>query len=224
MSTHRTTITGQHTTTVVAREDLAPTAYVLRLDRGGLAFVPGQCVILGIAGGRDQREYSIYSPIAAATLDVLIREVEGGKVSRQLRRCAPGVEVTIEGPVGFFTLDDVVPSRDEVLFVATGTGIAPFHCMAGSMVGLNYRVLHGVRAASEAFGRATFDRARHVLCASREAAGDFAGRVTDYLRAHPVNPRVRCYLCGNARMIDEAYDILAQQGVPADNIRAEVYF
>ncbi|MDA0576471.1 MAG: FAD-binding oxidoreductase [Verrucomicrobia bacterium] len=224
MSTHRTTLTGQHTTTVVACESLSATAYVLKLDRQGLVFQPGQCVILGVADGRDQREYSIYSSLASPTLDVLIREVEGGKVSRQLRRCKAGEMVTIEGPVGFFTLDDMAPARDAFLFIATGTGIAPFHSMVASLPGLRYRVLHGVRTADEAFGRKTFDAAQYVLCTSRDAGGDFAGRVTDCLQAHPAVPGTQCLLCGNVKMIDEVYDVLARQGVSSDTIRAEVYF
>ncbi|MCE9616578.1 MAG: oxidoreductase [Lentisphaerae bacterium] len=221
---HRTTLTGQHTTTVLAREDLTPSAYILHLDRQGLDFIPGHCVVLGCVGKREQREYSIFSPTTAPDLAVLIKEVEQGRVSHQLRQCKPGEPVLIEGPVGFFTLDDVDIQRDRVLFVASGTGIAPFHCMVGSRPGMDYRILHGVRTSAEAYGRATFDPARHVLCTSREEGGTFSGRVTDYLRGHPVAPETRCFLCGNVRMIDEVYDILANQGVPADNIRAEVFF
>lgn len=221
---NRTTLTGQHTTTVVAVRDLTPSAYVLSVERQGLAFTPGQCVILGREGQREQREYSIYSTLSADTLDVLIREVPSGAVSRQLRQCHAGDAVTIEGPVGFFTIEDTDLTRDRFLFVASGTGIAPFHSMVGSYPGLDYQVLHGVRYGAEAYGREQFAPARHVLCTSRDQAGSVTGRVTDYLRANPVAPGTYCLLCGNVKMIDEVYDILEAQGLARDHIRAEVYF
>ncbi len=220
-----TTLTGLNIATVVAVRRLMASACVLSLERRDTAFVPGQCVILGQPGAREQREYSIYSGVASPTLDVLIRRVEGGAVSGRLCDCLPGDRLQCEGPVGFFTLADDDRSRERYLFVATGTGIAPFHAMAASYPDLDYQVLHGVRTAEEAFGRDAFAADRHVLCLSRDAgAAGYAGRVTDYLRAHPVEPDRICLLCGNVRMIDEAHDILVAQGVPADRIRAEVYF
>jgi len=65
---------------------------------------------------------------------------------------------------------------------------------------------------------------RLVACVSREAGGDFHGRVTDYLRRHPVQPATLCYLCGNSDMIYEAVDILKGYGVPPAHLFAEVYF
>ncbi|MFP4535433.1 MAG: hypothetical protein ACLFNP_06895 [Spirochaetaceae bacterium] len=53
---------------------------------------------------------------------------------------------------------------------------------------------------------------------------EYYGRVTDYLRAHPVSPEAACFLCGNCDMIYEAFDILQEQGIPHDRLFAEVYF
>ena len=54
--------------------------------------------------------------------------------------------------------------------------------------------------------------------------GTFHGRVTDYIQSNPVNKDTLCYLCGNSDMIHDAYDILTEQGVPSENLHAEVYF
>jgi ferredoxin-NADP reductase len=59
---------------------------------------------------------------------------------------------------------------------------------------------------------------------ARGEGGDYRGRVTAWLRSHPVEPQRLCYLCGNSAMIDEAYAILRKQGVPRDHLFAEVYF
>lgn len=52
----------------------------------------------------------------------------------------------------------------------------------------------------------------------------FRGRITEYLRAHSVDPESSCYLCGNSDMIYEAFAILRSSGVPRSRLFAEVYF
>ena len=63
-----------------------------------------------------------------------------------------------------------------------------------------------------------------TLPASRDASGDFHGRVTEYLSENPVSPDTLCYLCGNCDMIHDVFDILEKQGVNSDNVFTEVYF
>jgi len=204
--------------------DLSPSAYVLRLDRGGLSFQPGQYVVVGLPGRLDRREYTIYSGAGEEHLEILVKEVEGGLVSPALRRCRPGEELAVQGPLGFFTIKEEHRAGGRFLFVATGTGISPFHCFAASYPGLDYRLLHGVRYAGELYDREAFAPARRAACVSREQAGDYRGRVTAWLREHPADPESLCYLCGSCDMIYEAFDILRGQGLPTERLFAEVYY
>ena len=115
------------------------------------------------------------------------------------------------------------------LFVATGTGVSPFHCFARDNPGLDYLLLHGVRDPAELYDRGSFARDRFVPCISRgggaESAGNaYAGRVTSWLSEQPVDASRYCYLCGNSDMIYEAYALLRKRGVPHSHIFAEVYF
>ena len=207
---------------------LSPSAYVLRLERGAVAFEPGQYVTLGQAGSTARREYSVYSGCRDPFLEVLIKQVEGGTVSSQLARLAPGAPLDCDGPFGYFTLP--APRRAvPLLFIASGTGIAPFHSFARSYPGLNFRLLHGVRTASERYDSTEYPADRYLPCLSRapeaEAPhGSYRGRVTDWLRDHPVAPGTACYLCGNSEMIFAAFDILKKQGIPGADLFAEVYF
>jgi ferredoxin--NADP+ reductase/benzoate/toluate 1,2-dioxygenase reductase subunit len=203
--------------------NLSPSAYVLRMERNGLEFAPGQYINVGLAGRHDMREYSVYSGAGEGFLEILVKEVEGGLVSRKLRRCKPGDEVAVEGPFGFFTIPPEARSGGRLLLIATGTGISPFHCFALSYPGLDYRLLHGVRETSELYEHSVFG-GRVTSCLSRGEGGDFSGRVTDHLRARPADPGTLCYLCGNCDMIYEAFDILRGQGVPSRQLFAEVYF
>ena len=207
---------------------LSASAYVLRLERGALAFEPGQYVTLGVAGSTARREYSVYSGCGDAFLEVLIKQVEGGVVSHQLARLRPGAVLECDGPFGYFTIP---PARrgGALLFIASGTGIAPFHSFVRSYPGLDYRLLHGVRTASEQYDRTEYPADRYLPCLSRAAGaaappGSFRGRVTDYLRGHPAAPGTACYLCGNSEMIFAAFDILKKQGIAGADLHAEVYF
>ena len=213
---------------VRALRRLSPSAYVLRLERGGLAFEPGQYVTLGLPGSTARREYSIYSGSGDPFLEVLVKQVEGGAVSHQLARLAPGAVLELDGPFGYFLVAEAARSRP-LLLVASGTGIAPFHCFTRSYPDLNYRLLHGVRTAAETYDRGVYPAGRYLACVSREPAaapapGWFRGRVTAYLRQHPAAAGTLCYLCGNSEMIFEAFDILKAAGIPSTDLFAEVYF
>jgi ferredoxin--NADP+ reductase len=208
---------------VIEVRDLSETAYVLRFDRRGLLFDPGQYIALGLPGRIERREYSIYSSVDDDGLEVLVKEVAQGLVSCQLRRLEPGAELAVEGPYGFFTIDREMRGRGFTL-IATGTGISPHHCLVLSYPQLDYTVLHGVRHPEECYDRKVFEPHRYVRCISRNDGGDFRGRVTDYLEQHPQDPERLFYLCGNCDMIYEAFDILRGQGVPPEHLFAEVYF
>lgn len=212
--------------TVLAVRDLTEAAYVLRFERGGFDFVPGQYLSIGIPGEFPVRDYSIYSPPDRPYLEVLVREVPGGDLSPRLRKLAPGDAIAVEGPFGFFTIP--ADFTGPVFCVASGTGIAPFHSIALSNPERGPFVVHGVRLLRERYGHGDFPAGSVVSCVSGEAGGDIRGRVTDYLRGRAREgslPETALYfLSGNCDMIYDAYDILASAGIAADRIRTEVFF
>ena len=55
-------------------------------------------------GNNQVREYSIYSTEQDTSLEVLIKEVDNGLVSRQLRKLIPGELLEVDGPFGYFTI------------------------------------------------------------------------------------------------------------------------
>jgi ferredoxin/flavodoxin---NADP+ reductase len=202
---------------------ITPETYVMRFDRNTMNFRAGQHITLGIPGNNQVREYSIYSTEGDASLEVLIKEVNAGLVSRQLRLLIPGELLEVDGPFGYFTIEEQNLNK-KFLFIGTGTGIAPFRSITGSYPGLNYTLLHGVRYASEGYEKHIYPKNRHVLCTSRDQLGDFNGRVTDYLKQMVLDSDTLVYLCGNCDMIYDVYDLLTSRGFPSANIKTEVYF
>ena len=169
------------------------------------------------------REYSVYSAPDEPWIEVLIKVVEGGYVSGVLSQLSPGDRLNVDGPFGFFTIDPdwrEYPYR----FIATGTGISPFHAITRAYPEIDYRLFHGTRLLDEQFELEDYDARRVTRCVSREPGGDVHGRVTDALRNGDIDPEARYYLCGNCDMIYEAFDILRDAGVPHANLFAEVYF
>lgn len=204
--------------------NLTPETFIIRLDRMNFQFEPGQYVIIRIPDQNKGREYSIYSGINDNYLDFLVREIPEGDFSRYLRHLKPGTELDVEGPKGYFILDEKTKQGHPAMLIATGTGISPFHSYVKSYPGLNYRVLHGVHFGDEAYGRETFSRDRYLLCTSRRDDGDYFGRLTYYLKENPVDREMICYLCGNSDMIDEVTTLLEKYGLPPEHIRTEVFF
>ncbi len=204
---------------------LTDSTYVLEVERRGMEFEAGQHILLGEPINIHKREYSIYSGTEDENLEVLIKEVEDGIVSKQLKKLKGGDLLEIEGPLGFFSIDpEMIRQRRKFLFVASGTGIAPFHSMIKSIPDLDYQLLHGVRYSEEAYEKHTYDADRHVLCTSGDDKGDFNGRVTDYIKQNDIDKDTICYFCGNFNMIREAMSLLEKKGIPPAQLHAEVYF
>lgn len=204
--------------------NLTNSTYVVRMERNGLQFRPGQNLNLGLAGDTEKRDYSIYSSVQDEFLEILVKEVEDGLVSKKLKRLKSGELLDVDGPFGFFTIKEEHLKTKKFLFIASGTGIAPFHSITRSHQKIDFTLLHGVRISEEAYEKDHYAPDRYISCISKENGGNFRGRVTDYIRQHPVDKETLCYLCGNVNMIYDVFDILKEQRVPSENLHAEVYF
>ena len=209
---------------VIKVRHLTDLTFVVRFERNGLPFQTGQFVILKLPNSVEQREYSVYSGEKDDFLEVLVREVEGGKISGKLKKLEPGSEIEVDGPFGFFKFNPDAFVSKKFLFIATGTGISPFHSFVKTFPELEYSLIHGVRFGNEAYEHADFQRERITLCTTGDETGDFYGRLTDYMFSQKPDIDTNCFLCGNSEMIYEVFDILTGKGIPVSNIYSEVYF
>jgi ferredoxin-NADP reductase len=194
------------------------------VERKGFPFKAGQNINMGIPGGGINREYTIYSGENDDFIDILVRQVQGGSLTPRLATLKAGDIVEVHGPYSRFMLPDPIPPQTRFVFVATGTGVAPFHSMVKTLPGIDYLLIHGVRQKDEAYDAGDYPSARYVTCLTREDGGSFRGRVTEYLRANPQGSQVYYYVCGNRAMINDLYDLLREQGVGGDHIMTEVFF
>lgn len=197
--------------------------YVLRLERGNYPFLPGQYAELGLPGSGLSREYSIYSPRQADYLEFLIRLIPGGAVSTALAGVRPGDFLELSSARGNFTLAEN-EGEMPLLFLATGTGISPFHSLCLSNPDLDYTLTHGSRSPEGCYHYADYIGTSPVSCLSRSSAGDFQGRVTLWLQQQDLSRWKRFFLCGNSDMIYQAFEILQDRGILREQVRVETYF
>lgn len=112
--------------TLVARYQRAyPALLRVRIDED-LDFSPGQYVTLRYE--QTPRPYSIASSPADQQLELCIRRVPHGTLTQDLfEELSSGETVSIRGPTGDFLLEDL--SDRDMVFLATGTGVAPLKSM-----------------------------------------------------------------------------------------------
>jgi benzoate/toluate 1,2-dioxygenase reductase component len=115
-------------TTLTAVERLSDTAIGFTLQAASpVAFLPGQYANVTVPGTGEVRSYSFSSVPGDKTLSFLVRDIPQGVMSNFLRdRAVPGTQVAVAGPAGSFYLRDI---KRPVLFLAGGTGLAPFLSM-----------------------------------------------------------------------------------------------
>ncbi len=204
---------------------LTDSSFVIQIEKKEIDFTPGQHISLGLAKAIHTREYSVYSGANEPHLEILVKEVIGGLVSPALKKVKAGDLLSVGDAVGYFTITPADFAKNKFLFIASGTGISPFHSFVKTYPNINYTLLHGVKSANEAYEREHYDPKKLVVCTSQDNTLDFSGRVTAYLKQFDsLDKESVCFLCGNCNMIHEAYDILLEKGISPENIHAEVYF
>lgn len=203
--------------TLVTNTTLTPQIRRLEfeLDEAPEPFVPGQFVRLKVAQA-EWRDYSVAS-LESRRLVLLVSNRSGGDGSRFADTATTGAVTELEGPLGQYTLR---PGSQRKVFVATGTGLAPFLPMFEQMD--RNGILHtaelyfGCRSAAEDITvHASILPARVVRCFSRaEPPPDgFSGRVTDALTSLPFDPAdTDFYVCGSAAMVADCSALLQRRG------------
>lgn len=123
--------------TAVRREsEFVKTFEFQALDRDRLNFIPGQFVIITIPGlpeFNNTRSYSICSaPMGNAKFELCISINPKGKATPVLWGLQTGDILDMSEPQGNFILRE--SGNLEVVFICTGTGVAPFRSMIKNLI------------------------------------------------------------------------------------------
>jgi CDP-4-dehydro-6-deoxyglucose reductase, E3 len=218
-------------------DQLAPDVIrvLLRLPpTADFTFISGQYVdVIGPGGIR--RSYSLANAsFADKTLEMHIRAVDGGVMSGYwFNQAKTNDLLRLNGPLGTFFLRNT--ANLDLVFLATGTGIAPVKAMLESMIGLSSEqqpksitVLWGGRTSEDLY----FDvqsipvDIQYVPVLSR-AGADWAG-AKGYvqqilLSVLPDLSNATVYACGSDAMIHSARVFLKQVGLPSKNFYSDAF-
>jgi CDP-4-dehydro-6-deoxyglucose reductase, E3 len=185
--------------------------------------LPGQYVdIIGPSGVR--RSYSVANNVTDNILELHVGEVDGGCLSDYwFEKAKINDLLRLNGPLGTFFLRSI--KEQDVVFLATGTGIAPIKAMIESIKLLAFgdhpkslTVFWGGRTLDDLYFDPSDDHVllRYVPVLSRSAV-DWEGQqgyVQDaFLSEHPELSNCVVYACGSEKMIRSSYEILLKSGL-----------
>ena len=198
------------------------------VDPPTLAFLPGQSIAVTIPDGASGlsvvRYYSVASlPSSSHNLVLLFNAGDHGKGAAFLLGHSVGEELHFSGPLGSFHLHDD-PGR-KLLFIGTGTGIAPLWSMIASLLEQScfqpMSLLWGLRSESDIYYLEELQQwaDRHsnfsfVLTLSQPGQSwrGKKGRVTHLLKGIPKVDDLAVYVCGNRKMVAEVAGLLGHKG------------
>ncbi|MCB9362393.1 FAD-dependent oxidoreductase [Candidatus Woesearchaeota archaeon] len=221
---------------LVKKERIASQVYHLVFEvPPEFRFTPGQFALMDIIledGSKLKRAYSIASgPSLLPKIEFCIKIVEGGAASPQFEKMEIGTEVKSVGPLGNFIRKD--PARTAV-FIATGTGIAPFRSMLlDKSAASEMYLLFGARYETDLLYEeemqqlAVRDSRFHytsILSRPKDTYEGNKGYVQDLLDTElPAGLDADYYLCGISNMVESVKMALEQRGIPATKIFCEIY-
>ena len=150
--------------------------------------------------------------------------MEGGEVSPWLMGRKPGDVIRITPPFGWFRPGQDIGTSPFV-FVATGTGIAPFLSYMDTFEKPPLQCLFGVRHEADALGFSKLQKfCPTQLAVSREKSDHHHGRVTDLLETLSLDKETHYYCCGLESMVNEVSTWLQANGIELMQIHREVFF
>jgi Na+-transporting NADH:ubiquinone oxidoreductase subunit F len=211
----------------------------LRLaDSDTITFKAGQYIQFQVPEYEECPEsvYRAYSIASSAYdtegLTLVVTKVTGGLATTYIHEVLKeGDEVTFNGPYGEFHLRE---SDRDILFVATGSGLAPImsilHQMVQEKISRKATLVFGARHRKDLFYVEEIEALKQqvpnltvILTLSRTEEGDQwegeRGRVTNVLeRVVESGDNKEAYLCGNPAMVESVVELLIKKGIPEELI------
>jgi ferredoxin-NADP reductase len=203
-------------------------------------FVPGQWLSMKHNkpdGEEITRAYSIASPPEGNRFALCLNRVQDGYMSNYLCDLEVGTEISGQGPFGDFILH---PAPRDTIFIATGTGIAPFRSMLHWLFAEHarhqdkqYWLVFGSRYEKDIYYHDEFLRlaADHpnfhyqpTLSQGGPEWKGLRGYVQEHVKELASNRTdMHAYICGLDKMVRANRELLKSSGWDRKSIRYEKY-
>lgn len=188
-------------------------------------FQAGQFILayVNIDKKEENRAFSICSNPSQKTIKLLIKKYNKGKVSPALYNLKPGDNLKIRGPFGVFTVNQ--PEKEEIFFIASGTGIAPLISMIYEILEKNPKkkitLIYGYREEENCFFKEELEnleknfenfKIHHCSTKPPKSWSHLKGRVTEHiLKIIKNNENKETYICGPNQMINDCLNLLIKE-------------
>ncbi len=201
-----------------------------------ISFRAGQCMML-MCGAGVNRTMSIASVPSVTNQVSMVHDVSPmGPGSKWTLGLTIGDTVNFVAPTGVFFFDETSPRKK--VFVATGTGIAPFYSMIKDYLhkkgDAQIEVYWGMRYEADMFWQEELNGLyetypnfnwHQVLSKPPENWKGLTGHVTEHvLHSDKDLSTDEYYLCGNKQMIEDVRARLTEKNVPKDQIKSELFY
>jgi NAD(P)H-flavin reductase len=230
-------------------KDLTKSVKLFKINLGeDFDFKAGQFVNLSFEEGEKtyRRAYSIASKAnKSKNIELCIKLVEKGELTPKLFKKNKGDELKIQGPLGIFTIEKA--NKDKLVFIGTGTGIAPLRSMILTELEKQNQVLEnknegiiktreitlifGVRYDNEILFKDEFEELakqnpnfKYIQIVSRPSENwqGRTGHVQDNFDMVDVN-NSNVFICGLPAMFEGAKSKLIEMGMKEEDIFHEVF-
>ena len=194
-------------------------------------FLEGQFIDVLACGVR--RSYSIASTANEQFLTLYIKKLEGGVLSQYwFYNAKPNDLVRIEGPKGSFFFRE---PKEKVVFLATGTGIAPVKAIldklesqAGMYDRVSFSLFWGNRYMDDFFWQPSYTKLNFnfvpVLSRPQVQWSGQTGYVQDvFIAENTPLEFTQVYACGSLQMIQSASEKLIKQGLNKKYFYADAF-
>lgn len=208
------------------------------LEPNTLPFAAGQYVSVVVTPEGHRRSYSIVStPAVTHSFELLVDVEPLGPGAQFFKALQIGEKMSFLAPLGRFTFDEQATS-DQLVFVATGSGVAPFRSMILDLLQEKNEkrpiiLLWGLRYIEQLFWQAEFQElvdyfpnfSFHPVISKPGAEWPLCrGRVTDCLTVHQFSTQASFYLCGGTGMIEDVQQQLLDNKIAPEQIYTEKFF
>jgi len=182
-----------------------------------------------------KRPYSIASsPHIRDSIDITVKRVDGGYVTNYLWTLQERDSLQVQGPLGHFLLKHPLPKT--LVFISTGTGIAPFRSMFHDLLkesgDREIWNIFGNRYENEILYQDEFEKLakehptfHNVFTVSRPKTWKGENQYVQFmLQKYIATPHHKnIYICGLKNMISEVLKMALDMGFERDQIFFEKY-
>lgn len=243
MNTENNNHSQQYTGVVTHKEQLSPKVFSFDIslkNPSAIHFIAGQFVSIDV-GNNKRRSYSITSsPSQTDAIRLIVDIAPGGHGSQYFSKLDVHQELSMKGPMGRFHL---ASETGTIVFLAAGTGIAPFRSMIDSLLekqtsetdheARSVYLYLSFRFQEDIFWKEYFELLEcstqnfHFLLTLSQPTATWNGR-QGYVQACMDrqllrDPNSHFYICGGNSMVEGVRTFLREQSVSEDHIHFEPF-